>query len=80
MKTFYRTTFTIDVLSEEPLGDCLSLSQIDYAISEGDCVGGNLQAAQTLLTGKGAALALIELGSDPGFFNLTEDGEPKDDE
>ena len=32
MKTYYKTTYTIVVLSEEPLPDSLSLTDIEYEI------------------------------------------------
>jgi len=50
MPNIYKTTFTIEVLSDEPLGDCLTLSQIDYAISEGACVGRFTQTKEKALT------------------------------
>ncbi len=68
-RKFYKTTFKIDVLSEEPFGECLSLGQIDYAISEGDCVGANLRSTEQELTPKQMADALYEVGSEPGFFS-----------
>lgn len=70
----YRTTFSIDVLSEEPLGDCLSLSQVEYLITEGECVGAALVSKQTTLTNKEMAAALIAAGSTPDFFMLDEAG------
>jgi hypothetical protein len=74
-RKFYRTRFSIDVLSEEPLGECLSLSQLDYAINEGDCVGFNLRSKQSKLTSKQMASALLEAGSEPSFFHLNDNGE-----
>ena len=74
VRKLYRTTFSIDVLSEESLGDCLSLAQIDYAISEGDCCGGNLRSVETPITPKQAADSLYEFGSTPDFFQLDDDG------
>lgn len=50
--TFYKTTFTIDVFSDEPLGDCLSLEKIDYLLSEGPGVGGNFTSKEVEITGK----------------------------
>lgn len=79
-RKFYKTTFTIEVLSEEPLGDELTLSQIDYAITEGPCVGFTLLNRQEELTSKQMADALYEAGSDPGFFQLDDDGNEKGDE
>lgn len=78
MTNYYLTTFTIQVLSEEPLGDCLSLSQIDEAISTGDCVGGNLTAKELSISSQEAVTTLIAFGSEPGFFNLDEAGNKLD--
>jgi hypothetical protein len=80
MTRYYKTTFTIDVLSEEPLGDCLSLGQIDYAITDGDCVGSNLRQVEAELTSKEMAQALLEAGSEPDFFMLDDDGNPTTEE
>lgn len=79
MTKFYKTTFTIEVLSEGPLGDCLSLSQIDYAISEGDCVGGNLTANEIEISAKQVADTLYVFGSTPSFFNLDDEGNSLDE-
>lgn len=74
MPKFYKTTFSIDVLSEEPFGDALSLRQIDDAISFGDCVGSNLRSTSTELTPLEAVNALYQAGSEPSFFGLHDDG------
>jgi hypothetical protein len=74
-RIFYRTTISIDVLSEEPLPDGLSLTEIDYAITDGPCVGGAMRAEQRIVTAREAADALHEFGSDPSFFQLTDDGQ-----
>ena len=71
---FYRKTMRIEVLSEEPLGSCLSLGQIDYAISEGDCVGRLTEVLEETVTPKQCANLLYEFGSEPGFFQLNDDG------
>ena len=78
-RKFYKTTYTFTVLSEEPLPDSLSLSDLDYETMDGHCSG---QFGETLveeLDGETAAKALIEQGSDPEFFQLTEDGEDIDE-
>lgn len=77
MSRFYKTTFVVEVLSEEPLGDCLSLSQIDYAISEGPCVGRINETEVKELTPKEVADALYDFGSlaheAPGTIRLAGD-------
>jgi hypothetical protein len=72
---FYKTTFTITVLSEESIQN-MDLADLAYAIDQGPCVGSFPQAEQVELTGKEMADALRALGSEPGFFNLDDAGEP----
>ena len=74
MPRFFRTKFTMEILSEGEFGDALSLEQIAWAISEGDCVGRLSADGVDALTPKGMADALIDLGSEPGFFQLDDDG------
>lgn len=72
---YYKTTFMVEVLSEgKPFPDAASLHNIAYAIEEGDCSGVTKMVSQKELTGKQAAKALKAQGSDPGFFDLDEDG------
>ena len=80
MQKFYKTIYTIEVLSEEPIPDELSMLQIIEEASDGDysyeCVG----HAEVELTPKEAAEALIAQNSDPEFFGLHEDGTPVDED
>ncbi len=69
-----RTTFTITVLSRGHLPDSITLEEIDYAITEGDC-SGQIDRTDDTLTGPQMALALKEQGSDPEFLGLTDTGE-----
>lgn len=80
VRKFYKTILQIEVLSEdEPIDDELSLKEIDYAITEGDC-SGIVKIVETVeLTPEQAAKALEAQGSDPEFFGLTEDGKPLND-
>jgi hypothetical protein len=82
MTKFYKTRIIVEVLSEDtPLSDGMTLSEIDYAITEGDCVGVHSIESVTELTGKEVADELYAFGSTPDFFmlddngNLTEEGE-----
>lgn len=72
-RKFYKTIFRVEVLSEEPLGE-IDLGGISYAITDGNCSGRLLEPKSTQLNGKQAARALIAQASDPGFFNLTQNG------
>lgn len=73
-RKFYVTKFTVTVLSEQPIGDCLELRTIDSLITEGDCSGAVEQHQSKVVGGKKMAALLLEQQSDPGFFGLTEDG------
>lgn len=73
-RKFYRTTITVTVLSEEPY-QYENLVQVHNDITDGDCSGKHSITGSVKLTAKQAAKAMREQGSDPDFFQLTEDGE-----
>lgn len=70
---FYRTVISFTVLSEEPLSDSESLSDI-VARGMDDCVLGEEIRKEQIMTGKRAARHLYRLGSEPGFFGLNDEG------
>lgn len=70
---FYKTIYTFEVLSEGPL-ESMSLKELHRATLNGDCVGRFGDTDEAVLTGLEMASALQEFGSEPGFFELTEDG------
>jgi hypothetical protein len=72
-RKFHKTTFTIEVLSEEPIDD-FSLIDIHYAVTSGNCSGGTLIAEGVEIEGAECAKALLEQGSDPEFFMIDSDG------
>lgn len=74
-RKFYKTTYKIEILSEDLLGDALSLEQINYLITEGECSGVVEEEVYETLTSVQAAQELVKQGSDPSFFGLTEAGE-----
>jgi hypothetical protein len=79
-RKFFHNIVTIHVLSEdEPLSGDMSLSDIDYAITDGDSVGGGVEIRSEEMTGKEAATRLSAYGSEPGFFQLDEDGNDLED-
>jgi hypothetical protein len=79
-RKFFKTTYTVVVLSEDTPATNLPLEQLAYAITDGDCSGKVSDDGGVLLTGPQAAAALIEQSSDPSFFRLTVDGEDMDAE
>lgn len=80
-RKFYRSKIVVEVLSEEPMIPQLSLTEIDFEITNGDWSG---QSEEIVLNeevdGPTMAQLLKAQGSDPGFFHLTDDGEDTDDE
>lgn len=69
-----RTTFTVTVLSGRPLPTDITLADVAYEITLGDC-SGQVERNDEELTGPQMAAALIAQGSDPEFLGLTADGE-----
>jgi len=72
--TFFKTIIQIEVLSEGQPVDDLDLRQIAHEICDGDCVGASSLISKQELTGKECADELYELGSEPEFFGLDDDG------
>jgi hypothetical protein len=78
-RTFYRTVVTVEVLSEDPL-NFDTLEDLHHAITTGDCSGRYETTKTETLNGKDTAAGLIAQGSDPGFFQLDEEGNDCDDD
>lgn len=74
-RKFYKTEIKFTVLSEEPIPDGMELASIANECINGDWSMGNASHKETEINGKQAARALINQGSDPGFFRLTDNGE-----
>ncbi|DAC71759.1 MAG TPA: hypothetical protein DSN98_08700 [Thermoplasmata archaeon] len=73
-RKFYRTIYTLEVLSERPIEDLVSLDDLHYMITWGDCSGMTHTEGSEEIDGATAAKLLIKQGSDPEFFMLDEDG------
>ena len=83
-RKFHRTIIQVEVLSEDPLDrlidsedpNCKStkLNAVDYLITEGGCSGQVKTLREQELNGKQSARALLNQGSDPGFFRLDHHG------
>jgi hypothetical protein len=72
-RKFYRTTFTIVILSEEPISD-MELENLHYEVTDGHCCLRSMTSKETMLDGKQAARALFAAGSEPEFFQLNTSG------
>ena len=78
-RKFYKSVFQIVVLSEEPIGPDIDVEDLVYEITEGECSGSFSMVSSAELDGEACAVALIQQHSDPGFFNLDEDGNDTED-
>jgi len=72
--TYFKTIIQVEVLSEGGPVDDLSLKEIAHEIYEGDCVGASSLISKQELTGKECAEELCQMGSEPEFFGLDDDG------
>lgn len=76
--SFHRITITLEVLCPDDDAaeaiQMMSLDQIHRAVTDGDCSGRTQMGNDEILTGKEAAQALLNQGSDPEFFQLDPDG------
>jgi hypothetical protein len=74
-RKFYRTVYTVEVLSEDPLEADLSLEDITYEITTGNCSGKRgCTIFNEEVDGPTMAKLLRKQDSDPNFFLLNDDG------
>ena len=78
-RTYYRTTISVVVLSEEPISENMSLRDVMREADDGEFVAQTGDYISTEITSKQAADALYEMGSEPGFFRLDANGKHEDD-
>jgi len=77
LKTIYRTIIRFEILSEEPVFDAGTLTEIDeQTTSTGNWIGQFLdrEVSNQPLIGKDAVLATRGALSDPEFFQMDEAG------
>lgn len=77
-RKFYRTVFVIEVLSEDQIPPHIELETVANEIGRGGWSGEFYVKTTEEVSGKKMAKMLIEQGSDPSFFQLTEDGKDAD--
>ena len=78
-KKLYKSVLKIEVLSEEPLPDDVTLNTTQYEINQGDWSGlieWDYKNAE--IVGAEAVNAVQNQGSDPEFFQMDEDGNEMD--
>lgn len=73
-RKFHQTVVQITILSEYP-AEWDSLGDIAHEMLAGDWSGNVRETRHKILNGKQTAKALINQGSDPGFFQLMDNGE-----
>ncbi len=71
-RAFYQTMIFVQVLSQEPVPDTVSLAGVAREIVSGDYSGKEARVT-TEVDGPTMAKLLKEQGSDPSFFGLTEE-------
>jgi hypothetical protein len=74
-RKFYREVIRFEILSEDPIPECLTLGDIQHNVMEGHMSGRFLSTAvSAVVDGKRMATLLIDQGTDPDFFGLDEEG------
>jgi hypothetical protein len=79
-RKFYKTTFTVILLSEEPLildNERGPLYSIPYLLQEGYCFGGITNEKHATLNGKQTAKALLKQREDPEYLQIDKNGNDK---
>ena len=74
-RKFFKKTMKVEFLSETPFPDNTSLENLATEAIDGDYSMNITQDKETEINGKQAARALLNHGSDPSFFQLTNKGE-----
>lgn len=73
-RKFYRTVIEYEVFSEEPIDDHASLADIAHECDHGDWSGQYIRVESKQVNGPEVAKGLQGQGSDPGFFQLDDEG------
>lgn len=73
-RVFYRTVFTVTVLSDDPLEN-MSLEDLASEIDDGPCVGSFTRQDSVPVDARTTVSMLEDMGCDSSFFQLTSEGE-----
>ena len=73
-KKLYHKRIVVDVLSEEPIPDNMTLADLEHEYSCGQYVGCKEIKKDEIVTGRKAAKMVMAMGSDPTFFMMNEFG------
>ena len=78
-KTLYHKRIVFDILSENPIPDSMTLTELELECEEGYIIGGTETKKDEIITGRKAAKMVMELGGDLEFFQMNEFGNEIDD-
>lgn len=79
-RTFYKTTYVVEILHEEPMPEGMDLKAALEEAETGS-YSGDVKSEETVeVDGATMAQLLIDQRSDPAIFRLTDDGADLDDE
>ncbi len=73
-RLYFRTLLSVEVLSEAPILPGMDISDIVHEMSDGDYVGSASEMSVEEVDGPTMAQLLTSLGSEPGFFQLDNEG------
>ena len=73
-RKFYRKIYVFDTVSEESLDGAYLSTAMNNADNEGNVGVADEDIGEVRLTGQEAAQLLYEMGSEPGFFQLSDEG------
>jgi hypothetical protein len=73
-KKLYHKRIVVEVLSEEPIPDSMTLADLEREYTNGEYVGCTETKKNQIVTGRKAAKMVMEMGSDPAFFMMNEFG------
>jgi hypothetical protein len=79
MKKFYRTIVEIEILSENPFPEGVTLEGIHNEITDGEWSGQYEVKLTEEVDGPAMAKLLDKQGTDPQFFNLNDEGEDEEE-
>ena len=79
-KKIYKSVLRVEILSEEPYPDSVTLEDVAYDIKDGECSGIiNWESHNAELIGKEGVNECDKHGSCPSFFRMDEDGNEIED-
>jgi hypothetical protein len=74
-RKFFRQTIIVTIVSEDAPLEWDDLRDVAFAMNAGDSVGQANETTCESLTPEEAAKALLEVGSEPVYFRLSDSGE-----